>query len=95
MKFLLTVSSNFIVTEKIEKYQKLGFEFHEEKAVNGAFIKVHKKVYIKIETLEDLIKFKNEYGKIIIKSHWNRFEGKEDGDEIEIYNDLRENKNVT
>lgn len=86
MKFLLTMSAYSISPDEKEKYEKLGFEFEEIKTqlFCGRYRRLKEKVYIEIETLEELIKFKNEYGNEIVL----RTDGEDEN--IEVYNDYRE-----
>lgn len=49
------------------------------------------KWYIEIETLDDLIKLQKKYGDLIIKSYlFDKYKGKDNILEIEIYDDYRE-----
>ena len=83
MKFLLTMSANYLREEDVEKYQKIGFKFekidNDKDYFYGKYEKIDKKVYIEIETLEELINLKSSYGNLILKDDWKgRYE-------IEIY----------
>jgi hypothetical protein len=88
MKFKLSLTGNFYKENEIKKYEELGFEFEK---LDGVFLgDTHKLIdldengewlvsEIEINTIDELIKFVEKYGKIIF---WN--------DKIEIYNDYRE-----
>lgn len=90
MKFLISMTANSVSEENKVKYEKLGFEFEEieETTYFGEVLKyrkIYKPVYLEVESLENLVKLMNEYGRLILQNTWD---GKEK--EIEIYNDYRE-----
>lgn len=79
MKFTLTTTGYFYTDEdQIEKLKGLGFEFTQDALLNIFEIKEGSKE-IEINSLEDLVKFTENYGEIILNEN-----------EIEIYDDYRE-----
>ena len=79
MKFTLTTTGDFYTDEdQIEKLKGLGFEFTQDSLLNIFEIKEGSKE-IEINSLEDLVKFTENYGEIILNEN-----------EIEIYDDYRE-----
>lgn len=91
IKFGLTTSTGFYDEEQAKELEKLGFCFVDSKSSNYDY-PTHKVVInyptVEFETLEQLVEFSKEWGKIIL--HWY-----EDGDgnivpELEIYDGHRE-----
>lgn len=84
MKFVLTTSSyTYENSVQRKKYEDLGFrfKFYADKNFSTAQIDCGIKPEIEINTLEELLKFVNDFGDIIIKDY---------GKEIEIYDGYRE-----
>ena len=80
MKFELVTSGRRYNEEQATKLKKLGFEFDIDlQDTQKRLYKTECEVEIEINTLEELIKFSNEWGLIIVSS------GK-----IEIYDNYRE-----
>lgn len=85
MKFKLSTSANLYLKEpnkeEIEKLKSFGFKFHDYRSISGADTLVIEcdEAQIEIDTLEELIEFSREWGKLVI-----------DENSIEIYNSYRE-----
>lgn len=76
MKFKLSTSGRFYHKDSQKALKKLGFVFRGTKY--GDVISDHMPE-IEFNTLDDLIKFSDEWGELIVH-----------GDEIEIYDNYRE-----
>lgn len=82
MKFNLTTSGCFYDESDYSRgLRDLGFEFNDESTMgdNKLYLPSGTTIKIEINTLEDLMKFNDEWGELIIS-----------GDSIEIYDDYRE-----
>lgn len=84
MKFKLRRTGYFVKDkEHCDKLEKLGFRFNPLADKYHKYANADPKSYkvpdIEINTIEELVEFTREYGKIVF-----------DGTEIEIYDDYRE-----
>ena len=87
MRFNLDTCGLYYNEEEKNKLEKLGFEFDEPERAGASSRKLRgQKLYIDFSSLDELINFIKEYGRIVIQPP----EGDEWGWNIEIYDDYRE-----
>ena len=87
MRFNIETSGNIYSDKDKQRLEKLGFGFTRCIDEKYWLIDDERKVFIEINSLEELIKFQEEWGEIIIRDG-----DKKDNSEkvIEIYNSYRE-----
>lgn len=78
MEFTLRTSGHFYSEAEMAPLQTLGFIFEKTSYKNNPFL-IKGEPKIIIDTLDELVKFIDTYGKIVV-----------DKETIEIYNDYRE-----
>lgn len=78
MKFTLSTSADCYTKDAAAKLEKLGFKF-EESQENDKFIDYLHEPTININTLDELVAFSVEWGKLVFSPN-----------SIEIYDDYRE-----
>jgi len=78
MKFTLSTAGNFYLEYKAKKLKGLGFKFKRMEG-SGDYMKDDNNPTIEINTLEELMKFIDVYGSIVL-----------DKDAITIYDDYLE-----
>ena len=76
MKFELITTESVYNEDEIEELKPLGFEFNFK---NGGYWKTNKEVSIEINSIDELMDFIKQYGRIVIEDNT-----------IEIYDDYRE-----
>lgn len=94
MKFRLETTRSTYKNEERAKFESLGFHFELAEDPSSAFVqgetnRIKGSPVIEFSTAEELARFVEEYGPIVIDRIYG-VDGYKDGFEIEIYNGYRE-----